>query len=91
MGVLTLAGAVWLVRCGAVRAGEPVASGLALDESATWSANWTHAAAHVMSPPLRAPHHKHALQKAGMRESMHACMHACDQRPSTHVTAYACI
>ncbi|KXZ48335.1 hypothetical protein GPECTOR_28g741 [Gonium pectorale] len=43
--------------------GEPVASGLALDEGALWDANFTRAAAFVMSPPIRAPHHAPALRK----------------------------
>ncbi len=44
--------------------GEPVASGLAVDESALWSANFTHAAAFVMSPPIRSSEHAPALRKA---------------------------
>lgn len=44
--------------------GEPVASGLSVDESALWSANFTHAAAFVMSPPIRSSEHAPALRKA---------------------------
>ncbi|WIA28115.1 hypothetical protein OEZ86_010692 [Tetradesmus obliquus] len=44
--------------------GEPVASGLALDESAMWDANFTKAAAAVMSPPIRSKQHGVALKKA---------------------------
>ncbi|KAG2426922.1 hypothetical protein HXX76_012708 [Chlamydomonas incerta] len=44
--------------------GEPVASGLALDEVPVWDANFTRAAAFVMSPPLRSAEHAPALRKA---------------------------
>lgn len=44
--------------------GEPVASGLALDESAMWDTNFTKAAAAVMSPPIRSKEHRTALKKA---------------------------
>jgi dihydropyrimidinase len=44
--------------------GEPVASGLALDESAMWDVNFTKAAAAVMSPPIRSKQHGAALKKA---------------------------
>eukprot|EP00775_Hariotina_reticulata_P003434 gene3434-3706_t len=44
--------------------GEPVASGLALDESAMWDKNFTVAAAAVMSPPIRSKSHQEALKKA---------------------------
>ncbi|KAF6251761.1 hypothetical protein COO60DRAFT_1622674 [Scenedesmus sp. NREL 46B-D3] len=44
--------------------GEPVASGLALDESAMWDANFTSAAAAVMSPPIRSKQHRIALKRA---------------------------
>eukprot|EP00882_Tetradesmus_deserticola_P008215 GHRQ01008660.1.p1 GENE.GHRQ01008660.1~~GHRQ01008660.1.p1 ORF type:complete len:448 (+),score=139.90 GHRQ01008660.1:97-1344(+) len=44
--------------------GEPVASGLALDESAMWDANFTRAAAAVMSPPIRGKQHSAALKRA---------------------------
>eukprot|EP00198_Chlamydomonas_reinhardtii_P010715 XP_001700052.1 predicted protein [Chlamydomonas reinhardtii] len=43
--------------------GEPVASGLALDESPVWDSNFTRAAAFVMSPPLRSAEHAPALRK----------------------------
>jgi dihydropyrimidinase len=44
--------------------GEPVASGLALDESHMWNQNFTHAAQYVMSPPLRSAEHAVKLKKA---------------------------
>eukprot|EP00878_Enallax_costatus_P020282 GHUV01021433.1.p1 GENE.GHUV01021433.1~~GHUV01021433.1.p1 ORF type:complete len:434 (+),score=101.61 GHUV01021433.1:390-1691(+) len=44
--------------------GEPVASGLALDESLMWDTNYTRAAAAVMSPPIRSKEHQIALKKA---------------------------
>lgn len=44
--------------------GEPVASGLALDETAMWDANFTRAAAAVMSPPIRGAVHRDALKRA---------------------------
>lgn len=44
--------------------GEPVASGLALDESIMWHPNFTVAAAAVMSPPIRARSHGEALKQA---------------------------
>jgi dihydropyrimidinase len=44
--------------------GEPVASGLALDESAMWDTNFTKAAAAIMSPPIRSKQHGVALKKA---------------------------
>lgn len=44
--------------------GEPVASGLALDESIMWHPNFTVAAAAVMSPPVRAKSHGEALKQA---------------------------
>jgi len=44
--------------------GEAVAPGLALDESRMWDANWTVAAAHVMSPPLRAAEDRARLRAA---------------------------
>jgi hypothetical protein len=45
--------------------GEPVASGLALDESWMWHPNFTIAAQYVMSPPIRSKPHSAAL-KAGL-------------------------
>lgn len=44
--------------------GEPVASGLALDESMMWHSNFTVAAQYVMSPPIRSAEHAPALKKA---------------------------
>lgn len=44
--------------------GEPVASGLALDESVMWDRNFTVAAAAVMSPPIRDKSHGEALKHA---------------------------
>ena len=44
--------------------GEPVASGLALDESMMWHSNFTVAAQYVMSPPIRSAQHAPALKKA---------------------------
>lgn len=44
--------------------GEPVASGLALDESLMWHPNFTVAAAAVMSPPIRDRSHGEALKQA---------------------------
>lgn len=43
--------------------GEPVASGLALDESKLWDSNWTMAAQYVMSPPIRSAEHREALKQ----------------------------
>ncbi|XP_024364641.1 dihydropyrimidinase isoform X2 [Physcomitrium patens] len=44
--------------------GEPVASGLALDDSKTWDPDFKIAAQYIMSPPLRPAGHKEALQAA---------------------------
>jgi len=44
--------------------GEPVVSGLALDESRLWDANFTVAAQYVMSPPIRSSEHRLALKRA---------------------------
>lgn len=44
--------------------GEPVASGLALNESCMWDSNFTVAAGCVMSPPIRSEEHRLALKKA---------------------------
>jgi dihydropyrimidinase len=44
--------------------GEPVASGIALDESMMWDRNFTVAAAAVMSPPIRDKSHGQALKQA---------------------------
>jgi hypothetical protein len=43
--------------------GEPVASGLALDESVVWNPNFTLAAQYVMSPPIRSAAHRDALKQ----------------------------
>ncbi|XP_057480383.1 dihydropyrimidinase-like isoform X2 [Actinidia eriantha] len=42
--------------------GEPVASGLVLDDSGLWDPDFATAAKFVMSPPIRAPGHGKALQ-----------------------------
>ena len=44
--------------------GEPVASGLFWDESKMWDPDFKVAAQYVMSPPIRGPGHKEALQAA---------------------------
>ncbi|KAI5659574.1 hypothetical protein M9H77_28367 [Catharanthus roseus] len=44
--------------------GEPVASGLVLDDSVLWDPDFNIAAKFVMSPPIRAPGHGKALQAA---------------------------
>ncbi|KAK6119816.1 hypothetical protein DH2020_046441 [Rehmannia glutinosa] len=44
--------------------GEPVVSGLVLDDSALWDPDFQTAAKFVMSPPIRAPGHGKALQAA---------------------------
>jgi len=44
--------------------GEPVASGLALDDSKLWDPDFLTAAKYVMSPPIRAAGHNRALQAA---------------------------
>lgn len=44
--------------------GEPVVSGLTLDDSALWDPDFNIAAKFVMSPPIRAPGHGKALQAA---------------------------
>ncbi|XP_050281797.1 dihydropyrimidinase-like [Quercus robur] len=44
--------------------GEPVVSGLALDESGVWDPDFVTAAKFVMSPPIRASGHDKALQAA---------------------------
>lgn len=49
---------------GARAVGEAIAAGLALDESRMWDSNWTVAAAHVMSPPIRAAEDRQALRRA---------------------------
>ncbi|EFJ48385.1 hypothetical protein VOLCADRAFT_60577, partial [Volvox carteri f. nagariensis] len=51
-------------RAGQRVVGEPVSSGLALDESPMWDTNFTRAAAFVMSPPIRSAEHGPALKKA---------------------------
>lgn len=45
--------------------GEPVASGLALEESLLWNPNFTLAAQYVMSPPIRSAEHREALKQVG--------------------------
>jgi dihydropyrimidinase len=44
--------------------GEPVASGLALDETMMWHNNFTVAAQYVMSPPIRRAEHAAQLKAA---------------------------
>ncbi|GMY16004.1 dihydropyrimidinase [Fagus crenata] len=44
--------------------GEPIVSGLALDESGIWDPDFSTAAKFVMSPPIRASGHDKALQAA---------------------------
>ncbi|KAG0468264.1 hypothetical protein HPP92_017592 [Vanilla planifolia] len=44
--------------------GEPVVSGLVLDESWLWNSDFTTAAKYVMSPPIRKAEHGKALQDA---------------------------
>lgn len=44
--------------------GEPVVSGLALDDSVLWDSDFNVAAKYVMSPPIRAAGHNTALQAA---------------------------
>ncbi|XP_059429554.1 dihydropyrimidinase [Corylus avellana] len=44
--------------------GEPVAAGLALDDSGIWDPDFVTAAKYVMSPPIRASGHDKALQAA---------------------------
>ncbi|KAK9273854.1 hypothetical protein L1049_018666 [Liquidambar formosana] len=44
--------------------GEPVVSGLVLDDSGIWDPDFTTAAKYVMSPPIRASGHDKALQAA---------------------------
>lgn len=44
--------------------GEPVVSGLVLDDSILWDPDFTTAAKYVMSPPIRASGHDKALQAA---------------------------
>ncbi|KAH8520001.1 hypothetical protein H0E87_001452 [Populus deltoides] len=44
--------------------GEPVVSGLALDDSGLWDSDFTTASKYVMSPPIRASVHGKALQDA---------------------------
>ncbi|KAL1555182.1 dihydropyrimidinase [Salvia divinorum] len=44
--------------------GEPVVSGLELDDSILWDSDFHRAAKYVMSPPIRAPGHSKALQAA---------------------------
>ncbi|GMH45133.1 hypothetical protein BSKO_13090 [Bryopsis sp. KO-2023] len=44
--------------------GEPVASGLALDETKCWDPDFKIAAQYVMSPPIRSEKHREALKKA---------------------------
>ncbi|XP_019155574.1 PREDICTED: dihydropyrimidinase [Ipomoea nil] len=44
--------------------GEPVVSGLVLDDSVLWDPDFNTAAKYVMSPPIRAPGHGKALQAA---------------------------
>ncbi|KAK8926573.1 hypothetical protein KSP39_PZI018145 [Platanthera zijinensis] len=44
--------------------GEPVVSGLTLDESRLWNSDFTTAAKYVMSPPIRKAGHDIALQNA---------------------------
>ncbi|CAN0905276.1 PYD2 [Linum grandiflorum] len=44
--------------------GEPVVSGLLLDDSELWNSDFSIASRYVMSPPIRAPGHAKALQAA---------------------------
>jgi len=44
--------------------GEPVVSGLAVDESRMWDPDFKIAAQYVMSPPIRSAEHRPALKKA---------------------------
>ncbi|KAL8545045.1 hypothetical protein ACS0TY_005303 [Phlomoides rotata] len=44
--------------------GEPVVSGLVLNDSVLWDSDFQTAAKYVMSPPIRAPGHAKALQAA---------------------------
>eukprot|EP00873_Tetraselmis_striata_P014482 jgi/Tetstr1/434746/TSEL_023798.t1 len=44
--------------------GEPVVSGLAVDESRMWDKDFKIAAQYVMSPPIRSAEHRPALKKA---------------------------
>ncbi|MEW5319999.1 MAG: hypothetical protein WDW38_011104 [Sanguina aurantia] len=44
--------------------GEPVVSGLYLEESRLWDRNFTHAAQYVMSPPIRSAEHGVAIKQA---------------------------
>ncbi|CAL1403582.1 unnamed protein product [Linum trigynum] len=44
--------------------GEPVVSGLVLDDSKLWDPDFSIASKYVMSPPIRAPGHAKALQAA---------------------------
>ncbi|KAJ4724463.1 Dihydropyrimidinase [Melia azedarach] len=44
--------------------GEPIVSGLVLDDSGLWSSDFVTAAKYVISPPLRASGHNKALQAA---------------------------
>nr|GMD24453.1 dihydropyrimidinase [Ipomoea batatas] len=55
--------------------GEPVVSGLVLDDSVLWDPDFNTAAKYVMSPPIRAPGHGKALQAAlstGLLQLMYA-------------------
>jgi len=42
--------------------GEPVLSGLSLDESGYWKKNWDEASRYVMSPPIRSIEHQRAIR-----------------------------
>eukprot|EP00892_Ulva_mutabilis_P012811 jgi/Ulvmu1/9902/UM057_0059.1 len=64
MSIDALDQVVWAQKQGLRVIGEPVVSGLALDDSLMWHPDFKIAAQYVMSPPIRSAEHRSALKKA---------------------------
>lgn len=54
--------------------GEPVVSGISLEEGLLRDGNWSIAAQYVMSPPIREARHRLSLKKVG---ALHVCLCMC--------------
>ncbi|KAL0371047.1 UNVERIFIED_CONTAM: Dihydropyrimidinase [Sesamum angustifolium] len=60
--------------------GEPVVSGLVLNDTVLWDPDFQTAAKFVMSPPIRAPGHGKALQAALSTGFYRCCSHRLEER-----------